>query len=148
MTNPRLRAATISDFGFIFRVYKTTMKVYIEQIWDWDDTAQRQHYEESFSVDDYQIIRVEDKDIGVLSMTKMEEYDFLARIEILPAYQNQSIGTSIMKTLILDAKKTTTPIMLRVFKINRARNLYKRLGFQVIRQDDIHFDMLYATVDE
>ncbi len=148
MTNWRFREATISDFGFIFRVYKSTMKPYIEQIWHWDDSAQRQHYETTFSVDDYQIIQSEDEDIGVLSMTNMEEYDFLARIEILPEYQNQGIGTAILQMLILNAKKTTSPIMLRVFKINPARNLYKRLGFQVIRQDDIHLDMLYATVDE
>lgn len=148
MTTWHLREATVSDFGFIFRVYKITMKSYIEQIWKWDDSAQRQHYENSFKVDDYQVIQIEDKDIGVLSMTKMEEYDFLARIEILPDYQNRGIGTAIMNVLIRNAKDSTTPIMLRVFKINRAHQLYKRLGFQIIRKDDIHFDMLYATVDE
>jgi GNAT superfamily N-acetyltransferase len=81
-------------------------------------------------------------------MLKMDDYDFLARIEILPGYQNQGIGTAIMKALIQRAKNNTSPIMLRVFKINPARNLYHRLGFQLIRQDEIHYDMLYATVDE
>lgn len=148
MTNWHLRKATITDLGFIFRVYKITMKPFIEKIWQWDDTAQRQRYEERFSVSDYQIIQVNDKSIGVLSMSNMDSYDFLARIEILPEYQNQGIGTSIMQSLIQKARDRKKPIMLRVFKINRAKNLYERLGFQVIRQDDIHFDMLYATVDE
>src|SRR5690606_12739949 len=103
--NWRLREATISDFGFIFRVYRATMKDYIEQIWEWNDTAQRQHYERSFKVDDYQIIQLDGEDIGVLSMSKMDEYYFLARIEILPEYQNQGIGTAIMSYLINRAKE-------------------------------------------
>jgi len=148
LENWRLRKATISDFGFIFRVYRTTMKEYIEQIWEWDDGAQRQHYEQSFSADDYKIIQLDNDDIGVVSMLPMDEYDFLARIEIMPDYQNQGIGTAIMQSLIEHAKETKHPIMLRVFKINPAQNLYKRLGFQTMRQDDIHYDMFYATVDE
>lgn len=148
LENWRLRKATISDFGFIFRVYRATMKPYIEKIWEWDDGAQRQHYEQSFSADDYQIIQLEDEDIGVLSMLPMEEYDFLARIEILPDYQNQGIGTAIMQSLIERAKAKKHPIMLRVFKINPAHHLYERLGFQAMRQNEIHYDMFYATVDE
>lgn len=148
MTDWHLRKVDISDFGFIFRVYRSTMKPYIEKIWKWDDTAQRQRYEDLFSVDGYQIIQSGDKDIGVLSITHMDEYDFLARIEILPDYQNRGIGTAIIQSLIQEAKDTTRPIMLRVFKINPAHRLYKRLGFQVIRQDEVHLDMLYATVDD
>ncbi|MGJ3240391.1 MAG: GNAT family N-acetyltransferase [Anaerolineae bacterium] len=147
VTDWRLRPVTIADFSFIFRVYRTTMKSYIEQIWDWNETAQRQHYERSFSVDDYQIIQVADEEVGVLSMQSHAEYDFLARIEILPVYQNQGIGTAILGHLIQQARKRRTPIMLRVFKINPARHLYERLGFQIIRQDAVHYDMLYATVD-
>ncbi|MEL7434975.1 MAG: DUF5723 family protein, partial [Chloroflexota bacterium] len=42
MTTPdwSLRDATIVDLGFIFRVYRTTMKDYIEAVYEWNEQTQ------------------------------------------------------------------------------------------------------------
>ncbi|MEL6306691.1 MAG: GNAT family N-acetyltransferase [Chloroflexota bacterium] len=149
MTTPdwSLRDATIVDLGFIFRVYRTTMKDYIEAVYEWNEQTQRLHYEETFKKDDYCIIQSGGDDIGVFSVLNMDSYLFLSRIEILPAYQNQGIGTKILTSLIVRAHAQRKPVMLRVYKLNPAVRLYKRLGWQIIRQDETQYDMLYATVD-
>ena len=146
--NWTLRAATIDDLGFIFNTYKATMKAYIEAITEWDEFAQRQHYEATFSVKDFQIVQFDAEDVGVLSLLDLDTYTFLARIEILPDYQNRGLGSAILRWLIQDAKKHKKPIMLRVYKNNPAQHLYRRLGWQVVSQDDIQLDMLYGTVDD
>lgn len=149
MTTPEwsLRDATIVDLGFIFRVYRITMKDYIAAVYKWDEQAQRLRYEEAFKKDDYAIIQVEGEDMGVFSVLNMDSYLFLSRIEILPPFQNQGIGTKILTALIVRGHAQRKPIMLRVYKLNPAVRLYKRLGWQIIRQDETQYDMLYATVD-
>lgn len=149
MTTPEwhLRKATIMDLGFIFRVYKETMQDYIAAVYEWDEQQQRLHYEERFRKDDYHIIQVDNSDVGVFSVLTMKTYFFLARIELLPAYQNQGIGTKILTALKTRAHAQSKPIMLHVFKSNPAINLYTRLGFKVIREDETQYEMIYTTID-
>jgi ribosomal protein S18 acetylase RimI-like enzyme len=62
------------------------------------------------------------------ALQKRQEDWFLARIAILPEFQNQGIGTAILQKII-GAAPTHKPLRLQVFKINPARRLYERLGF-------------------
>jgi ribosomal protein S18 acetylase RimI-like enzyme len=46
-----------------------------------------------------------------------------------------------MKYLIAEAEQLNQAVYLNVVKINPARRLYERLGFQVIHEDDRKFYM-------
>jgi predicted GNAT family acetyltransferase len=55
----------------------------------------------------------------------------LAGIQIVPDYQGQGIGTSIIKTILQEASERAVPVELRVNKDNPdAERLYARLGFR------------------
>ncbi len=57
-------------------------------------------------------------------------------IAVLPDYRGQGIVTRLLKQLFSDAKPSYSAISLSVTKGNPAVNLYTKLGFEPVREDN------------
>jgi len=60
---------------------------------------------------------------------------------ILPDWRGQGIGTQVLQKLIHSTSTSGAVFSLRVEKNNRALYLYKRLGFAIVSDDEISFEM-------
>jgi len=130
MTQVGLRLATPADSEFCFALHGAAMGCYVEQIWGWDDAIQRAHHERTFDPAQTQIITVDGRDAGSLSIERRPAETYLGRIEIHPAHQGQGIGSRLIQNLLDDAARRGHPVTLDVLAINqRAHALYQRLGF-------------------
>ncbi|MEM6427745.1 MAG: hypothetical protein AAF708_00795 [Deinococcota bacterium] len=76
--------ALLKDLPWLFELHKATLKVYVEKLWGWDETWQKNHFFATCNLDDSQIIVFEDKPIGRLTVINKMDYVFLAYIAILP----------------------------------------------------------------
>lgn len=86
-------------------------------------------------VDNYRLIIVDNKIIGVYCSYIKDNHIFLDEIYIEKEYRNLGIGTNLIKKEIENANLTKMNLKLWVYKDNeKAVNLYKRLGF-IIEQD-------------
>ena len=135
------RQATEEDFDFLFAMHIATMKVYVDQIWGWDDAFQESLFRERYIPAQIQVITVDGKDIGMISLEERTDDVFLRVIEILPTHQGQGIATRIIQQIIDGAASKQKPVILSVLKVNPAKGLYERLGFSVIEETDTHFIM-------
>ena len=126
------------DFEFLWRLHNVALKEYVEKTWGWDAEWQRRNFDQSFSLNDGEIIVAGGVDAGFFWIIEKETETLLASIRLLPAFQNQGIGTKIIKNLLDESEK---PVRLQVLKVNPARNLYQRLGFEIIGETDTHFLM-------
>lgn len=130
MTRAGLRPATDDDCDFCFALHRAAMGPYVEQIWGWDDAVQHHYHERNFQPARIQIIMVDSRDAGAISVEYRPTETYLSRIEIHPDYQGHGIGTRLIQDLIQDATRRGHPVTLDVLAINqRAHALYKRLGF-------------------
>lgn len=77
------------------------------------------------------IISLEDNDLHLID------------IVVLSKYRNQKIGTEVLKYLFAESRRLKLPIRFYVEKSNPAFNLYKRLGFKVIKDLEVHFQMTW-----
>jgi ribosomal protein S18 acetylase RimI-like enzyme len=66
---------------------------------------------------------------------------YLAQLYIAPSSQNRGIGAAILRELTDKVQTCRTTLTLDVMKNNRARQLYDRLGFQVIGQSEFKIKM-------
>ena len=137
----KLRPATWDDFEFLYNVLRTTMREHVERIWHWNDQWQREYFQINFNPDENQIIVLDGKDIGVFGTRRQDDEIYLARIYILPDYQNQGIGTLLLKSLLGQAALEGRAVALRVLKGNPARRLYERLGFETTQETQTHYYM-------
>lgn len=135
------RIAKEQDYEFLYSMHIATMKEYVDKTWGWDDTAQQGFFRKGFEPDKLEIITLDNKDIGMISIEDREEDVFLRAIEILPEYQKQGIGTYIVQKLINKASQNNKAVFLYVLKVNPAQNLYKRLGFEKITETTTHYVM-------
>ena len=64
-------------------------------------------------------------------------------ISLLKEYRNLGIGTELMKQILLTLKeKKYKQVSLSVQKINYAVNLYKNVGFEIVRENKEDYVMI------
>ena len=57
----------------------------------------------------------------------------IAELRLLPALQGRGIGTTVVNGVVARAAERSLPVELSVVPANpRARQLYERLGFEVV----------------
>ncbi|MFN2122158.1 MAG: GNAT family N-acetyltransferase [Candidatus Promineifilaceae bacterium] len=142
------RNAIGSDKDFLWRLKVAAMRNHIELAYGWNDETQYKFFENRFQPKGIQIIRYGDQDVGMYELQEHDKYWFLARIEILPEFQNRGIGSTIIQRMIDDATIADKPLRLQVFKANPAQSLYERLGFVKTDETETHIEMECAITEK
>ena len=142
MEGLKFRKTQATDSKFVFAVKKAAFREYVEQIWGWDDTYQKELHNRRFASQDIRIIQFCGTDVGFLSTSTNSDTFNVDQIYILPEYQGKGIGAACMKRIIADANLAQKPVILQVLKINtRATAFYQRLGFTIVDENSTHFQM-------
>ncbi len=137
------RKANASDSEFVFAVKEAAFREYIEQVWGWDDDYQQERHNTEFASHDLHIIiQFHGNDVGFLVTSDTPEALKVNQIFILPEYQGRGIGSACLTRLIDDASLEQKSVTLQVLKVNtRGIALYQRLGFTIVGEDSIYFQM-------
>ncbi len=136
------RKADAGDRSFVEQVYFTTQRHIIEALFGWrGEDVERRKFAESYDVENSSIIVVEGEDVGWLTVRRRPDQIELDAIYLCDAWQRRGIGTRIIRGLIHEAAAGRVPLRLSTAKINDARRLYERLGFQATREDDFKIYM-------
>ena len=142
MEGLKFRQAQATDSEFVFTVKRAAFREYVEQIWGWEDTYQRDLHNRRFAAQDIRIIQFDGTDIGFLSTANTADTLNVDQIYILPEHQGRGIGGACMKRIIDDANLEQKSVTLQVLKINpRATAFYQRLGFTIVDENTTHFQM-------
>lgn len=94
-------------------------------------------------LDFYYNIVINDKVVGCLLLTDIDDGKLLDEIYIEEDYRGKGIGSDIIKRIIMN----NDIVYLWVYKKNeRAISLYKRLGFIVINETESRFYMKFEKL--
>ena len=137
------RKANAKDSEFVFAVKEAAFREYIEQVWGWDDSYQQERHNTEFaSHDSHIIIQFHGSDVGFLVTSDTSDALNVNQIFILPEYHGKGIGSACLTRIIDDASLEQKSVTLKVLKVNtRAIALYQRLGFTIVGEDSIYFQM-------
>ena len=144
MKDIQRRQATQADYDFLHDLHQQTFRLYVEQTWGWDDQQQVELFRQSHqNLDEspFEILCLEEKEIGCIAIEDKGDFLFLDYIAILPDYQNRGLGTQLIGELLELGKSRGIQVRLNVIKVNPARKLYERLGFQVVGSDEYRYYM-------
>ncbi len=137
-----LRKAHASDSEFVFTVKKAAYREYVEQVWGWDDDYQRERHNKEFASYDFRIVQFREIDVGFFIISSTSDTLKVNQIFILPEYQGRGIGSACMTRIIDNANLEQRVVVLQVLKVNtRGTALYQRLGFTIVGEDSIYFQM-------
>ncbi|MFI5694570.1 GNAT family N-acetyltransferase [Kribbella sp. NPDC051586] len=138
MEDVRLRPATRADDEFLYDLHRRTLGEVIEATWGgWDDEVQRQFHRNWFEPATIEIVLVGGQPAGMVQAGPADAATFyVSRIEIAPEVQDRGVGTALLRRLVERAKESgASAVELHVLELNRARDLYERLGFEVVGEE-------------
>ena len=136
-----LRPSTADDLPFVLALNKANAEAQIERALNWDEEEARTAVEQRFRPGRDWLVTKHGELIGLLSLDRRPEAIVVRHIELLPAHQNQGIGSALIRGVLDFGAAQKLPVRLRVAKENPARSLYERLGFAVTAEDERKYEM-------
>ena len=134
------RPALAEDFEYCRSLYLTEMEWIIEKL-HLDKSAHEASFRRDWTPGQVRIIRHGGCDVGWLQSVVRSDGFFLAQLFVEGCHQRRGVGARVMNLLIREAAQRNQPLLLEVVKINPARRLYERLGFQTTHEDDRKYYM-------
>ena len=139
------RTATQADYAWLFELKKASMGGYIDEVYGWNDADQEVYFKRDFFPEEITIITIDGVDAGMHVVEKEERGYFLRRIEVHPDFQGRGIGSAVIQDILDRARSEEGRVRLMVFRINPAQQLYKRLGFEIVRETKTHYEMVWSN---
>ncbi len=138
----RLRPASDDDYSFVESLYVETMRPLLTAFNAWDKTRNIALFKKTYyKRSEASIVVVDGIDAGWLQLHEGSDEVAIHQLHIKKAYRGQLIGTDIIKGIIAKANHQGLPVTLSVVKNNPALNLYLRLGFSIIGEDETKFHL-------
>ncbi len=145
-----VRPEQAQDEAFLFELYASTRQAELDA-WAWP-AAMRQSFlamqfkasqssRASYPDAEYQIIRLDDTNIGRMIVHRTQDALHVVDIALLPQYRNSGVGSALLRRILGEAAAAQKPVRLQVLKGNRAASLYRRLGFVVTGESGLHLEM-------
>ena len=146
MVDFKLRNAIQKDYEAAYIIKKDALQSYVEKTWGWNEEFQRNYHEKHFKPNNLKLVEVENKPIGSLKFIEEKDHIFLSELFIMQKYQSKKIGSRIIKDYIKKSIAEKKTVRLQVLRINeRAVNLYKKLGFEIYKKDNVYYKMIYRN---
>ncbi len=111
--------------------------------------AQHSHYQKHYPDGEFNLILNAKKDpIGRIYTDQSDTEITVVDITLLPFHRGSGIGSSILKNIIEKARKANIAVRLHVVKDNPAFNLYSKLGFNIVKTNELNYCMEWSEKSE
>jgi len=93
------------------------------------------------------VVMLDGKGVGRLWVAQDEFQFTLVDIAIHPSVQSKGIGSALIQRLQQESTRARLPIHCMVSRFNPGSlRFHKRLGFSIIREDQVHYYLEWRTV--
>ena len=142
------QAMSDQDMAFLCELYRTTRWQEVLQA-PWTDdqrvtflqqqfTAQHEHYNSHYPQAQKLLIQQGDKAIGRIYVDRDDRSICLIDVALLPAYQQQGIGTALLRELLAEAQLWQKKVVIHVENFNPAYRWYQRHGFEQVEDKGVY----------
>ena len=139
-----LRKVKENDFDWLYDLRSQTMSKYINDSGD-QFNLETQSIRIMKEYESIKIVRTDNQDIGMLKVKCSSNEWEIIQIQLLPGYQHMGIGTKLIQDLQMEATQQGIAVLLSVLKVNPAKRLYERLGFEIVQEKEQSYKMRYSA---
>lgn len=138
--NVNFRQAQESDLDFLIDLRKVTMNNHLKKVSGAIDD--KSHIDRiMYRFDAAKIVLVDGIKAGLLKSHYDETGWVIVQVQISPKYQGKGIGSKMVNSVLEQAAIDECVVTLSVLKGNPAKELYSRLGFEVISESEAEYTM-------
>jgi len=134
-----LRNEVAGDEAFLYALYATTRQEELDAVGligpvraaflQHQFHAMTAGYAQAYPEASRCIIEHQGAPAGYLIVQRTTDEHRLVNIALRPEFQGRGIGSELIRRIQREAATAGVPVRLQVFENNRARSLYRRLGF-------------------
>ena len=141
------RPATDADIDFLLRLRQESMNPHHlaagVELTEADHKARLMH-----RFDCAEVLVDQGRPVGLLKMTRDSNEWKIMQVQLAPSVQGRGLGRAVLEQVISEAAAARVTLALTVLKVNPARRLYERLGFQHVGEDDLEYHMSLPYDDQ
>lgn len=144
--NYKLQLSSKKDMDILIQYKLNNILSYVNELSNEEMNEINEYVKDSVSkqIDKYKLIYINGKKCGCVLVEDKDDGVIIDEIYIEKEYRNNKIGTDLIKKIISNNKV----VYLWVYKTNsKAINLYKRLGFIIIKETKNRYYMRYSFDD-
>ena len=138
----KLNKAKIDDINLLIKYKLSTILKYAKNLSKEELNRIKEYVNNQVAKElyNYNLVLVDDKVIGCILVSDLEDGKLLDEIYLDDKYRNKGIGSQLIKEVLVN-----NPIVyLWVYKDNKeAIDLYSRLGFLVYEETETRYKMVY-----
>jgi GNAT superfamily N-acetyltransferase len=140
-----LRPASDADKEWLEALRRAAYHDLFDATWGgWDEARHLRHFSEFWKSGHISVVSVDGRQVGVVQVFESKDLVEVGEIQVLPAYQNQGIGTRILADVIECGRKKGKSTSLSLgLKNDAALRLYERLGFVETDRSSTHILMIH-----
>ncbi len=137
----QLRPTTEDDRQFALELESVSTTGYSGQLRVLNESSERQALGSDLRIGEDELIIVDGQPAGVIGIADGDKAIWLRFIKLLPEYQVESLETDLIEYTLKVGKLLKKPVKMTILKINPARHLYERLGFEVTGAVGLEFEL-------
>lgn len=149
-----LRPISDEDLDFLRHLYGTTRADELAMV-DWSEAektefvrfqfhAQHTFYMEQFPDASFDLVLEEGEPVGRLYVDRRVDEIRLIDIALLPEKHRFGIGGGLMRRVLDEGQEAGLPVQIHVERNNPALALYRRLGFEVVEDQEVYYLMKWS----
>ncbi len=148
MAHHSLRRAQAADTEAVLHIQKEAMLPHVvAQYGAWNELERQKRFRAE-DILEHDMIEVDGRVAGCVWVRRSPAHHEVVRLYLLAAFQNQGIGSAVLRSIMREAESLGLPVRLRVLRANPAKHLYERMGFTVCDATETHYDMQYSRAPE
>ena len=132
---------TAQDREFAYRLKRDALGPHVAPRWGWDEPYQRGVHRERWERKTFYRIVRDGEAIGTLALDEAGDCLRFGEFYIRPELQGRGLGTEVLRLVLARADAAGRPVRLEYLKWNPAGSLYRRHGFVMKGETEIHYLM-------
>jgi GNAT superfamily N-acetyltransferase len=133
----------MEDYDFALASYLESTKPLLIALGRWDEGKILSRFAETFRPEQIEVFTAAGTDIGWMQVSETTDEIHLDQLHLIERARNLRIGSGLIRELQDRANGSRKGLALNVIRGNRARQLYKRLGFRVAEGDEEKVRMVW-----
>lgn len=136
----------LGDFIYVERMsHNQYVTEHIDFFGEWNENILINAFNKKLRLSYFQKIVLDGEIVGFLGYDKKNHIIDDVFIRLLDKVQNNGIGTLFLSNMIVLSEKFSMPIIIVVIKTNPAQNLYKKMGFEFYKEEDVFYYFIYNS---
>ena len=129
----KLRNCKDNDYWFVYKLLKNNMLALFTKHWGgWDPKV----FREAFKKENIKIVEHKNKRIAYYNLEFKDKFSYIHNVQVSTLMRGKGLGTFLMGLMEKETKKhRLKKIRLKVFKDNKAIELYLKLEYKKIKDD-------------